>query len=194
MAPLWEAISSAWSRAELQSICIWSVKCKNRTLRSPDPDVTSGRVSIGVRSPSDLVYQIFKRKRAKEFLEFLKYLLKQSDLVMDNFKIHDTKAIRSFRKENKKRLRIVWLPPYSPYLNLIERFWKHMKASPTARQTEPVGLGHPVWRGCTVRNYFFGDATKLIQALHCFFRRYHRSAPGGHASINFQRPKLRKAS
>lgn len=132
--------------------------------------------ALNVKTGS-LIYQIFKRKRSREFLEFLKCLLKRYRrwkiyLVLDNFKIHDTKVIRKFRKENKSRLRIVWLPTYSPYLNLIERFWRHMK-------------------DCTVRNYFFGDVTKLIQALHCFFRRYHRQLP---ASINFQKPKLRKAS
>lgn len=106
-----------------------------------------------------VTYQIFRRKRSREFLEFLKYLLKQYRrwkiyLVLDDFKIHDTGIIREFIKKNKKRLKIVWLPTYSPYLNLIERFWRHMK-------------------DCTVRNYFFGDITKLIQALHGFFRKYH---------------------
>lgn len=106
-----------------------------------------------------VTYQIFRRKRSREFLEFLKYLLRQYRrwkvyLVLDNFKIHDTAIIRDFIKKNKKRLKIVWLPTYSPYLNLIERFWRYMK-------------------DCTVRNYFFGDITKLIQALHSFFKEYH---------------------
>ncbi|MBM4427585.1 MAG: hypothetical protein FJ031_10125, partial [Chloroflexi bacterium] len=25
------------------------------------------------------------------------------------------------------RLLVIWLPPYSPELNLIERYWKHLK-------------------------------------------------------------------
>lgn len=106
-----------------------------------------------------VVYQIYKRKRSVEFLEFLKYLLKRYRrwkiyFVLDNFKIHDTAAVREFVKSNSSRLKVVWLPTYSPHLNLIERFWRYMK-------------------DCTVRNYFFGDIVKLIQALHSFFRRYN---------------------
>jgi len=124
-----------------------------------------------------VVYQIFRRKRAVEFLAFLKYLLKQYRrwriyLVLDNFKIHDTQIIRDFIKQNRKRLKIVWLPTYSPHLNLIERFWRHMK-------------------DCTVRNYFFGEITKLIQALHSFFKKYHNKKI---ARIIFKENKLPKAA
>lgn len=123
-----------------------------------------------------VIYRIFRRKRSKEFLEFLQYLMKRYRawkvyLVLDNFKIHDTKAVREFRKKNKHRLKIIWLPTYSPYLNLIERFWRYMKDQ-------------------TVRNYFFKDMVKLIQALNWFFRRYHRKPL---VSIIFQERKLCKA-
>lgn len=106
-----------------------------------------------------ITYRIFRRKRAMEFLEFIKNLMRQYRrwkiyLVLDNFTIHNTKAVQDFCRKNRHRLRIVWLPTYSPHLNLIERFWKYLK-------------------DCTVRNYFFGDIVKLTQALHSFFKKYH---------------------
>lgn len=121
-----------------------------------------------------VTYRIFRRKRSVEFLEFLKHLMKQYRrwkiyLVLDNFKIHDTQMIREFRRRHRNRLRIVWLPTYSPHLNLIERFWRHMK-------------------DCTVRNYFFGDVVKLIQALHSFFKQYHNKKI---EQIIFKEPRLR---
>ena len=124
-----------------------------------------------------VTYLIFRRKRSVEFLEFLKHLLKQYRrwkiyLVLDNFKIHDTKIIRDFIKKQRKRLRIVWLPTYSPYLNLIERFWRYMKDQ-------------------TVRNYFFKDVVKLIQALNGFFKRYHDDP---RISIMFEEHKICKAA
>lgn len=114
--------------------------------------------ALNVRT-GQVTYRIFRRKRAAEFLEFLKHLIRQYRrwkiyLVLDNFKIHDTVLVREFIKKHRNRLKIVWLPTYSPHLNLIERFWRYMK-------------------DCTVRNHFFGNMVKLIQALHSFFNQYH---------------------
>ena len=39
------------------------------------------------------------------------------------------KVIQPFLNEHKNRLRLVFLPPYSPELNLIEGLWKWLKQS-----------------------------------------------------------------
>ena len=51
-------------------------------------------------------------------------------LILDNASHHHSKAVTSWLKKHR-RLRTVFLPPYSPNLNLIERLWRffHMKVT-----------------------------------------------------------------
>jgi len=51
-------------------------------------------------------------------------------LVLDNVRYHHAKLLKKFLAENK-RLEILYLPPYSPDLNPIERAWWFMRKSIT---------------------------------------------------------------
>lgn len=58
-------------------------------------------------------------------MQFLKNTLLQYQtgkivMVLDNARIYHAKLIQPFLKENKNRLTLLFLPPYSPKLNLIE--------------------------------------------------------------------------
>lgn len=69
---------------------------------------------------------------AQVFLNFLKSVLKQYPtgkivMVVDNARIHHAKLIQPFLKEQKDGLELMFLPAYSPNLNLIEPFWKWLK-------------------------------------------------------------------
>lgn len=71
-------------------------------------------------------------KCGAEFITFLVALLaayagRRICLVCDNGRFHHTKAVQEFLVAHQDRLRIYWLPTYSPSLNLIERFWGHLK-------------------------------------------------------------------
>ena len=68
-------------------------------------------------------------------------------LVMDNDTSHHSKAMKSFLSLFEHRVIVIWLPTYSPDMNLIERFWKHLKQRVTA-------------------NRLFADVPKMIQAIH----------------------------
>ena len=68
------------------------------------------------------------------FLEFLKSVLAQYPkgkivIILDNAKIHHAKLIQPFLEEMKHRLELMFLPPYSPDLNLIEGLWGWLKSS-----------------------------------------------------------------
>ena len=41
-------------------------------------------------------------------------------MILDNAKIHHAKLLEGFLKENRNRLELVFLPPYSASLNKIE--------------------------------------------------------------------------
>ncbi|PEA88279.1 IS630 family transposase, partial [Bacillus thuringiensis] len=73
-----------------------------------------------------------ERCNAETFQHFLTYLLKEYKnkhvvLVLDNARYHHAKLLKSFLRENKRRLTLLFSPPYSPNLNMIERVWKVMK-------------------------------------------------------------------
>lgn len=48
-------------------------------------------------------------------------------MVLDNDLIHHAKLIQPFLEENKERLELMFLPPYSPDLIIIEGLWKWLK-------------------------------------------------------------------
>jgi transposase len=50
-------------------------------------------------------------------------------LILDNARIHHAKLIQPFLEDNKHRLELVFLPPYSPNLNLIEGLWGWLKST-----------------------------------------------------------------
>jgi transposase len=45
--------------------------------------------------------------------------------IADNAKYYRNKAVKTYLETS--RVRLIFLPPYSPNLNLIERLWKHLK-------------------------------------------------------------------
>ena len=66
----------------------------------------------------------------ESFLRFLKTLLKHRShgkrliLVLDNAKYHHARALQPWLRQKRKVLSLLFLPPYSPELNPIERVWK----------------------------------------------------------------------
>ncbi|WP_192797229.1 transposase [Bacillus cereus] len=48
-------------------------------------------------------------------------------LALSNTRYHHAKILKSFLRKNNRRLTLLFSPPYSPNLNMIERVWKVMK-------------------------------------------------------------------
>ncbi|HFC9194371.1 transposase, partial [Enterococcus faecium] len=70
-------------------------------------------------------------------------------MVLDNALIHHAKLIQSFLEENARRLALIFLPPYSPQLNLMEGVWKWLKES-------------------VINNVFFDHVQKIKQSVRGF--------------------------
>lgn len=58
-------------------------------------------------------------------------------VVMDQGSPHHAKVLARYLDHVKEHLEVFWLPHYSPELNLIERLWKHLKASRMANVLSP---------------------------------------------------------
>ena len=65
---------------------------------------------------------------ADTFGDFLIYLLEKSEgklfLILDNVSWHKARDLQKFFFKNRYRLVRIFLPPYSPELNPIERVWR----------------------------------------------------------------------
>jgi putative transposase len=79
-----------------------------------------------------ITYTVAASKSGQNFLAFLVALVtayagRKIRLVCDNGRFHHTRAVREWLKANRAIIKIFWLPPYCPSLNLIERLWGHLK-------------------------------------------------------------------
>jgi putative transposase len=78
-------------------------------------------------------YLISPAKNSEAFIAFLEHLLfncypdEKIILVLDNASYHKSRAAMAALDAFAERLRVVWLPTYSPYFNPIERFWLYLK-------------------------------------------------------------------
>ena len=65
---------------------------------------------------------------AETFGEFLYHLLQHTQgklhLILDNAGWHKARDLTNFLAQNQDRLALIFLPPYSPELNPIERVWR----------------------------------------------------------------------
>jgi transposase len=67
---------------------------------------------------------------AVTFEAFLRKLLrhrargKRLVIILDNARYHHAKLLAPFLQHNRRHLTLLFLPPYSPQLNPIERVWK----------------------------------------------------------------------
>lgn len=98
---------------------------------------------------------------AKEFLSFLEKLLQKYPnqkivIILDNAKIHHAELIQPFLEEHKKFLAPLYLPPYSPKLNLIEGLWGWLKES-------------------VINNVFFDSVQKIRKAVQGFINEINKT-------------------
>jgi len=78
-------------------------------------------------------WQFASKKNSEGFIAFVEYLMtvcyptQKIILVTDNASYHKSKASLAALSLFEDRLKVIWLPPYNPFLNPIERFWRHLK-------------------------------------------------------------------
>jgi len=88
------------------------------------------------------VHRIEERKNSLGFCAFIEqfmqtvtqapdYHSQKIILVVDNFIIHRSRKTQEFLAQYADRLLLFMLPTYSPWLNLIERLWKHLRRKVT---------------------------------------------------------------
>lgn len=69
---------------------------------------------------------VFSLFLEKLFLELENYSIANALLIMDNVRFHKTDSIK--RKIEESPHKVLFLPPYSPFLNPIEEFFHQLKS------------------------------------------------------------------
>jgi len=98
---------------------------------------------------------------AETFQAFLKRLLRHQSrsrrmlLVLDNARYHHAVLLAPFLRRHARRLRLLFLPPYSPQLAPIERVWK-------------------LTRRLATHNRYFATLPELLLAVDACFDRWLR--------------------
>lgn len=112
----------------------WFIKGKQRKI--PTYGKNAGVKMIGILDyvEGNVYCEEHERYDDKVFLNFLEKTLSlyptgKIVMILDNARIHHAKLIQPFLNDNKLRLELMFLPPYSPELNLIEGLWGWIKSN-----------------------------------------------------------------
>ena len=102
------------------------------------------------------------------FLKFLVKLIKNQKnkifLIVDNFPSHKTKKIKAWQEQNKNRIELFYLPPYSPELNPDEYLNQDLKVNITGKIS--MNTSDELKRG--VRNFMYKRKRNPLQVKKYF--------------------------
>jgi transposase len=113
----------------------WLKKGYNYTIQS-----NTGRNRVNINGAYNLeehkvIIEESPSINAQSTVALFKKILKEQPLgmiyiILDNAKYYRSHVVKDFLK-NHARIQLIFLPPYSPNLNLIERLWKFFKKKTT---------------------------------------------------------------
>lgn len=75
------------------------------------------------------LFRVYQKFNAVTFVEYLKELhwkYGKVALMLDRASVHKSKKVKEFLAKNPD-VKLIWLPKGSPYLNMIEQYWKISK-------------------------------------------------------------------
>jgi len=126
-------------RSDYHSGTTWAPKGK-----TPVVVTTGARFKVNVLSAisprGELRFMATENNvNAKVFCEFLSCLLADATapvfLIVDNHSVHRSAEVQKFVSETEGKLKIFYLPPYSPELNPDELVWNYLKNHHTGRMS-----------------------------------------------------------
>lgn len=118
-------------RSDFHSGTTWGKKGRTPIVSSTGARFGANLISA-VSARGQLRFMFTKgRVTASVFIEFLKRLLVNASraifLIVDGHPTHKAKVVRRFVEEQRGRLKLFYLPPYSPELNPDEYVWNDLK-------------------------------------------------------------------
>jgi transposase len=137
-----------------QSVCGWIKKGEKKTLQTTAKQVRlhiAGAIELNSLKLCSEEYSTIDSKAVIDFFKKLESSSKAGviHVILDNAKSNKNKKLAEFIKSSKIKLH--YLPPYSPNLNPIERLWKIMREK-------------------TLYNRFYESADLFFGAVRIFFQ------------------------
>lgn len=118
--------SGCWSDAE-QSIALEQTSSRQRLNIHGALDLETGKTCIHLAPTIDAASTIALLEKIKALLPSHKTVY----VVVDNARYHHARIVVKWLKENGNRIKLIFLPPYCPHLNAIERLWGVMHKNVT---------------------------------------------------------------
>ncbi len=119
----------------------WMVRGQQKEVMTPGKNVKRYLAGALDASTGQLLWVEGERKTSALFIALLNHLLKtyatapMIHVVLDNYRIHDSKIVQAALAGFGGRIRLHFLPPYCPDENKIERVWEDLHANVTRNHT-----------------------------------------------------------
>lgn len=105
----------------------WGIAGSQRLI---EDESSRGRVNISgyfCRETQEFIYSFIEKGNSQTFIDSLINLMDKNPnvkltVILDNARLHKSKLVNEFLK-TINNLTLLFLPPYSPHLNPIERVW-----------------------------------------------------------------------
>lgn len=120
----------------------WAPKGKTPIIKSTGQRIKINCISA-LNNKGSLRFMLYEGNfNSERFLEFLKRLLHKQPqsitLIVDGHSTHKTKLVKEFIVSTDGKLKLYYLPPYSPELNPDELVWNNAKQKIAKRKHQPV--------------------------------------------------------
>jgi transposase len=129
-------------RSDYHSGTTWAPRGKTPVVQSTGARFSLNLISAVSAQGHMRFMTVDGRLNAAKFIAFLKRLLVGAEqpifLIVDRHPVHRSAAVRKFVDSTESRLRLFFLPSYSPELNPDEQVWNHVKNHGVGRMT-PAG-------------------------------------------------------
>jgi len=118
-------------RSDFHSGTTWAPKGKTPVVRTTGARFSINMVSA-ISAKGHMRFMIVKgRMNSAKFIEFLKRLIHNSEhpifFIVDGHPTHKSNKVKKFVASTQGRLKLFYLPPYSPELNPDELVWNYVK-------------------------------------------------------------------
>jgi transposase len=146
-----------------QAVSGWIKKGECKTLQTTGKQSRLHFIGALALKGMKVVVREYKTIDADSMIRFLQDLEKESfaeriHVILDNASAHKNKKLENFLQGS--RIKLHYLPPYSPNLNPIERLWKVFRQMTLYNRFFPT-----CWEFFVVVREFFGNKVHKIRKL-----------------------------
>lgn len=165
-------------RSDFHSGTSWAPKGQTPVIEATGARFSISMISAVTSKGMMRFMTINGRLNADKFIDFLKRLIYNADnpiyLIIDSHPTHKAVKVRRFVESTEGKLRLFYLPPYSPELNPDELVWGHVKNHRIGKKLikGPVDLKRKViaslrsLQRCPSKIIGFFKEPHVIYALH----------------------------